>query len=134
MVVVLGAEGDRARDLVPVGADIVIADDWALGLSASLRAGLRKAAELGGDTAIITLVDLTDLSPVAVARVLDAAGSLARSSFEGRPGHPVRIDAQHWDEVAAAVHGDAGAGSWLATQPTTLVEMSDLFDGIDQDY
>lgn len=45
VTVVLGASAAEARALVPTGVRIVVAEDWEVGMSASLRAGLR---ELGG--------------------------------------------------------------------------------------
>ena len=44
VVVVLGAGADAAALLVPDGTRVVIAADWAGGLSHSLRAGLAAAA------------------------------------------------------------------------------------------
>ena len=40
VTVVLGAAADQARALVPAGAEVLVAADWADGMSASLRAGL----------------------------------------------------------------------------------------------
>jgi CTP:molybdopterin cytidylyltransferase MocA len=129
VVVVLGAMARLARPLVPPTAEIVVADDWGDGMSASLRAGLAAAS---GDAAIITLVDLPTLPVGVVERVL-AAGGLAQAVFEGRPGHPVRIPAEHWAAVAASAHGDRGARPYLVEHGVAEIECGDLWDGIDLD-
>lgn len=133
VLVVLGAAAEEVRALVPEGADIVVAPDWADGLSASLRAGLDAAT---GDAAVITLVDLHGLPADAVTRILSppiAAGSLRRATYGGRPGHPVLIGRDHWQAAAAAATGDRGAGRYLKDQGAELVELSGLWDGVDDD-
>jgi CTP:molybdopterin cytidylyltransferase MocA len=138
VVVVLGANAERAAALLPDDVETVIADDWELGMSASLRAGLAAAS---GDAALITLVDLPDL-PLAVARRVvgdwpaDAAGSavLRRAAHSGRPGHPVLIGADHWAALAESLVGDHGGRAYLDDHGVRLVECNDLFDGRDQDF
>ena len=129
VVVVLGAAARLARGLVPESAEVVVADDWEAGMSASLRAGLAAAS---GDAALITFVDLPTLPPVVVERVL-AAGGLAQAVFGGRPGHPVLIPAAHWTPVAASLHGDRGAHAYLVDHGAVEVECADLWDGLDVD-
>ena len=46
VVVVLGAQADHARRLVPHQAAVVVAEDWEAGMSRTLRAGL-LALEVG---------------------------------------------------------------------------------------
>lgn len=131
VVVVLGAQARIARPLVPAGAEVVIAPDWELGMSASLRAGLAAAT---GDAALITLVDLPGLPAAVVARVLGTSGSLRQAVFDGRPGHPVYIAATHWAAVSASVSGDRGARAYLVEHGVTEVECGDLWDGVDRDF
>jgi CTP:molybdopterin cytidylyltransferase MocA len=138
VVVVLGAEAERAAARVPAGAETVIAEDWELGMSASLRAGLAAASD--GDAALITLVDLPDL-PAAVARrvVGDwAAGAegrlvLRRAAHSGRPGHPVLIGADHWAAFVDSLDGDHGGQAYLEHHGVRIIECGDLFDGRDVD-
>ncbi|GHF04922.1 NTP transferase domain-containing protein [Pseudolysinimonas yzui] len=133
--VVLGADAALARALVPAEATVVVAEDWAEGLSASLRAGL-GAAPPDASAVVVTLVDLPGLPAAAVARLLSApldAATLRRATYEGRPGHPVVIGRDHWAAVAASVDGDRGAGRYLAAQGAELVELSGLWDGADAD-
>lgn len=137
VVVVLGARADEARDLVPPGAQVVVADDWAAGMAASLRCGLRALS--GAELAVVTLVDLPDVGPEVVRRVVAAAtaatgpAALLRASYDGRPGHPVVLGRDHWTAIADDVSGDRGAKSYLATHGCVLVECGDLATGIDQD-
>ena len=131
VVVVLGAQARIARPLVPAGAEVVVASDWELGMSASLRAGLAAAT---GDAALITLVDLPSLPAAVVSRVLAASGPLRQAVFEGWPGHPVYIAASHWSPVAASLSGDRGARAYLVAHGVTEVECGDLWDGVDRDF
>lgn len=133
--VVLGARAEQARPLVPAGVAVVVTDDWAQGLGTSLRDGL--AALPDADAALIHLVDLPDVPAAAVARVLAAAtgpGSLARATYDGRPGHPVLLGRDHWAGVCASAVGDQGARDYLATRPLELVECGDLATGRDVDH
>jgi CTP:molybdopterin cytidylyltransferase MocA len=132
VVVVLGSMARLARPLVPPAAEVVIADDWALGMSESLRTGLAAAS---GDAALITLVDLPDL-PVAVALRIAAganAASLRQAVFGGRPGHPVLIGRDHWMPAAATLSGDRGARDYLTAHGAEQVECGDLWNGADRD-
>ncbi len=133
VLVVLGAAAEEAGGLVPVGCEILVAENWADGMGESLRAGLDAAS---GDAALITLVDIPDL-PVAVAeRMLEqpvTSHTLRQAVFDGRPGHPVLIGNAHWDAVASTLAGDRGARDYLAANGVREVECGDLFDGHDID-
>ncbi len=140
VVVVLGARAEEARPLVPVGVEVVVAHEWARGLSASLVAGLTHLDETlppAPDAALVLLVDLPDLVPEVVARLLpDAApATLARAAYDGVPGHPVVLGRDHWAGVAASAGGDEGAKAYLQTHRAAvrLVECGDLATGADQD-
>lgn len=138
VVVVLGAAAGDARPLLDdadVDVEVVVADDWAEGMSASLRAGLRSLAPTAG-SALVSLVDLPDVDARVVRRVLARAVSpdgLARATYGGRPGHPVLLGRDHWAGVVASATGDEGAKGYLATHPPVLVECGDLAGGEDVD-
>lgn len=132
--VVLGAEADRVRPLVPDDVSVVVAHDWAEGIAASLRAGL--SALPIADAALVHLVDLPDVSSSVIARVLNAAtgaASLARATYEGMPGHPVLIGRDHWHSLVLTVEGDRGARDYLAARRVIHVECGDLATGCDVD-
>lgn len=134
VLVVLGARADEARSLVPADARVVVADDWAEGMSASLRTGLAAALETDAARAVLHLVDTPDVGADVVARVLAADGGLVRASFDGRGGHPVVLGRAHWDGVRAAATGDHGARDYLRGRDDVVaVECGDLATGADVD-
>lgn len=136
VVVVLGAAADEAiRLLDGAGVDVVVAPDWAEGMGASLRAGLR-ALDPRADVAVVSLVDLPDVGADVVARVVAhgaGPGSLARATYAGVSGHPVLLGRDHWPGVADAATGDRGARDYLAARDVTPVECGDLATGEDRD-
>ena len=136
VTVVLGAGADEARSLVPPDTGVLVAEDWAEGMSASLRAGLRWLEDTEADAALVSLVDLPDLTDAVVRRVLSAGAdpaALIRTTYDGRPGHPVVIGREHWFGVRAAAVGDLGARDYLAHHALVEVECGDLATGLDVD-
>jgi CTP:molybdopterin cytidylyltransferase MocA len=137
VLVVLGADADRAAGLLDEGVAVVVAEDWAEGMGASFRAGLAAASRTAASCALVSLVDLPDVGAAVVRRVVDQArsgpGVLARAAYDGEPGHPVLIGRDHWAGVTATARGDRGARDYLADHPPTLVECGDLATGRDVD-
>jgi CTP:molybdopterin cytidylyltransferase MocA len=136
LVVVLGAEAERAAALLPMSVSRVRADDWAEGMGASLRAGLTALAPTDHDAALVSLVDLPDVDAAVVARLVGSAGGrddLARAAYDGVPGHPVLIGRDHWAGVVEGATGDRGARDYLAAHHPRLVECGDLATGVDVD-
>jgi CTP:molybdopterin cytidylyltransferase MocA len=139
VTVVLGAEAERAAALLdglPEMPRIVVADDWAEGMGASLRAGMLALTDATDGFILVSLVDLPDLVPEVVARVGAAQRSpdvLARASYDGVPGHPVLFGRDHWPGVLETAHGDQGARAYLAGREVELIECGDLATGRDVD-
>lgn len=137
VTVVLGARAEEALPLLDgTGATAVVAADWADGMSASLRAGLAATEGTDADAVVLSLVDLPDVGPDVVRRLLDpppAASTLRRASYAGVPGHPVVLGRDHWAGVAAETGGDRGARGYLATRDVEVVECGDLASGRDVD-
>jgi CTP:molybdopterin cytidylyltransferase MocA len=136
VVVVLGAAADEARELVPDDVAVVVAADWAEGMSASLRAGLDHLESTDADAALVSLVDLPDVSAAVVRRVLAAGAdpaALVRTTYDGRPWHPVVLGREHWSGVRASAVGDRGARGYLADHAPVEVECGDLATGADVD-
>lgn len=145
VVVVLGAEADKARALLEADprtcVDVVVAADWAEGMGASLRAGLTALPELAPDAeaVLVLLVDLPDLVPAVVRRVAGHAApkALARATYgdtaDARHGHPVLLGRDHWSGAAALACGDRGARDYLAAHTVVPVDCSDLAAGADVD-
>jgi nicotine blue oxidoreductase len=148
VTVVAGAAGEEVAAVVNrLGwdVDIVPCPDWDEGMGASLRAGLTALArsvhegEGSVDAALVTLVDLPDLIPDVVVRVLPSDGgpglraTLRRAAYGGSPGHPALIGRDHWDGVVETAVGDQGARPYFRTHPHDLVECGDLATGRDVD-
>lgn len=88
VVVVVGAWPQVAA-AVPAPAHAVVAADWAQGMRASLRAGL---AALGRGPVILTHVDRPGVLPDTVRALLAVPGDPSVvPTFQGQPGHPVRL-------------------------------------------
>lgn len=156
VIVVLGARATEAAALLKPSASIlvVLATDWADGLSASLRAGLRCAGDLPDIEAVAVIpVDVPDVNAATVMRVIgypvdvpagdaapvtvpnnDLANTLRQARFAGRPGHPVVIGRAHWEPLIASAFGDTGAGSYLRSHAARGVECGDLGTGDDVDW
>jgi CTP:molybdopterin cytidylyltransferase MocA len=115
---------------------VVVAPDWAQGMGASLRTGLRSLDGSAEDGAVVSLVDLPDLVPQVVTRVIAAtsgSAALARATYQGSPGHPVLLGRDHWAGVIETAVGDQGARAYLVDRDVTLVECGDLATGCDVD-
>lgn len=133
VLVVLGA----AVVDIPPPARAVVAEDWADGLSASVRAGILAAGE-AAEFVVLTTVDTPDVDAATVQRVLAAAqaspSGLARARYGGRPGHPVVIGRGHWPDLLDMLAGDDGAGPYLRSRDDVVaVECGDLATGRDID-
>ena len=137
VTVVLGAEAERARPvLVGLDVEVVVASEWAEGMGASLRAGLASLAGSADDGVVVSLVDLPDLVPDVVTRVIAAGpgpAALARATYDGTPGHPVLLGRDHWTGVVETAVGDQGARAYLSSRDVVLVECGDLASGRDVD-
>lgn len=122
---VLGAHADAILAAVDVG-DHVIAEDWADGQSASLKAGV---AALDEDRVLVLLGDMP-LVTRAVCEAVLTHGGTARATYDGEPGHPVVLDRAILDRVPHLT-GDAGARGLLRDCAT--VEAAHLCDPTDID-
>jgi len=122
--VVVGADDRVAAHAKVRGAGIVQARDHALGLSASLKAGI---AALPGDAAgaLVFLGDMP-LIPHAVLRPLTEAilfgGPAAVPVFEGRIGNPAALSAEIFPQILA-LDGDRGARAILEGLGQALVRV-----------
>ena len=136
------------RDRPPASVRILQATDWAEGLSASLRAGLRCAIEYPDLTAVAVIpVDVPDLNAATVERMVGtnfgttaapgatvlSASTLRQARFAGQPGHPVVIGRQHWTPLLDTLAGDTGARPYLLAHPVEHIECGDLGTGVDVD-
>lgn len=136
VVVSLGDLAECALHLVPADAEPLVVRDHATGMSVSLRAGLTALSATSADVVVVTLVDLPEQVPGAVARVLGARPDVAmlrRATFDGRVGHPVVIGRDHWGPLLEHLSGDSGARTYLAAHGVAGIDCSDLGGGHDVD-
>ncbi len=137
VVVVLGAEAERVRAAVDLGAArAVVCEDWADGMADSLRAGVEAVGDC--EWVVVTLGDQPRVTPQVIAAVLDeAAGAPAgtaavRAMYEGVPGHPVALGRAMLPRLAS-LRGDVGARDLLSGADVTTFEAGRLCDPADVD-
>jgi CTP:molybdopterin cytidylyltransferase MocA len=134
ILVVLGAHAERIRAALDLeDVEVVVADGWEEGISASLRAGVAAAGK--ADAIVVVLGDQPLISPQVIASVvqrLDGAAPAARATFDGAPGHPVLIKRSLFAELGD-LRGDSGARELLEAHGVTTVECGHLASGHDVD-
>jgi CTP:molybdopterin cytidylyltransferase MocA len=134
IVVVLGANSDLIRARADLdGVDVVVAGDWAEGVSASLRAGI--AALRDAEAVVVTLADQPLITPQVIAAVVDLGDSrlpAARATYGGHIGHPVLIKRELFARIAELA-GDTGARDLLEEAGVAKVECGHLADPHDVD-
>jgi molybdenum cofactor cytidylyltransferase len=127
---VLGTLGDR-----PV--DIVVNDDYANGMSTSLRAGL-TAVDAEAEGALILLGDQPFVSAALLDELIDRFGTcgkpVVRPVWEGLPGNPVLIRATLFPELMRE-RGDVGGRRVVDRRPdeVCLVPIRDPHELVDID-
>ena len=133
IVVVLGARAEEIRERVELhGASVVVAEDWAEGQAASLRAGLTALDDVDG--ALILLGDQPGITPAAIEAVLshfDGTRAL-RAVYDGAPGHPVVLP-RALVPAALELQGNEGARELLEASGVRRIEVSHLCEPVDVD-
>jgi molybdenum cofactor cytidylyltransferase len=121
LVVVLGhdAEAVAAAVSLPPGARTTVNPRYRAGQSTSLHAGLRALAP-EASAALVLLGDQPTVPASAIRAVVEAAGDAAtpivQARYGGRPGHPVLLRREIWEELLAT-GGDRGARELMAARP-----------------
>lgn len=135
--VVVGAQAADVKAAAPPDCHVIEAANWTEGMGASLRAGIAEVTgqHPSAEAMLVMLVDTPGVGPDVVRRLTAAVGAvtLARASYDGKPGHPVLIGRAHWASARAGSQGDEGARSYLATAGVALIECGDLGSGDDVD-
>jgi CTP:molybdopterin cytidylyltransferase MocA len=137
----------RSVSPMPEGALAVLNPDPDRGMGSSLVLALHAAREMSdADRAVVLLVDMPSLDPLAVRRVLEAVTAekpLAMARYMESRAHPVAFHRSIWIELldvlsgagtagtgptAVGQTGDRGARDFIAAHPQllTLVDCSDL--------
>ena len=118
VLVVVGAQAETVAALAEAeGCRWVRSEDWAAGMSASLRAGLSALDAWPHRACVVALVDQPLLGAEAVRRLAATDAAAAVATYDGAPRNPVLLRRDVWAEVAATASGDAGARSWLRAHP-----------------
>jgi molybdenum cofactor cytidylyltransferase len=117
-----GAE-TLAKLLQTEGCMIVVCDNAAEGMGASLACAARAAGPAYGY--VVALADMPFVRPSTIAAVrdaLDKGAALVAPYFRTRRGHPVGVAGRFFDELAA-LQGDEGARRLLTRHAADLVKI-----------
>lgn len=105
------------------GCEVVVCDNAAEGMGASLACAARAAGECDGY--IVALADMPFLRRTTIAAVRDALASgakLAAPYFRARRGHPVGMARDFYKDLLT-LEGDAGAKKVLADNERAIVKL-----------
>ena len=123
IAVVRPGADDLAAQLKKEGCEVVVCENAAEGMGASLACAARAAGRADGY--LVALADMPFVRPSSIAAVRDAlaAGApLTAPYFRTRRGHPVGIAGCFYDELLS-LKGDEGAKQLLATRAPDLVKI-----------
>jgi molybdenum cofactor cytidylyltransferase len=133
-LVVLGHEAEGVRTaLGPTGARFIVNEDYACGLSTSLRAGIAALApEIDG--AMIFLGDMPDIAPELIDRMIEAFDparmqAIVAPKRGGRRGHPV-LWGRGFFPLLLDLEGDSGAKFLLGHYRDWVAEIEADTDGV----
>ncbi len=127
VVAVLGHQAEQiAAALAPRLLRLVVAPDYAEGLSASLRAGLAAVPE-DAEAVLVCLGDMPLVTAAMIDRLLDTydAGEgrlIVVPTHQGKRGNPVLWDRRFFAEMAALT-GDKGARGLLLRHAEHVAEV-----------
>jgi len=114
VIVVLGHAADEIASAIDFGsATVVVAAAWNEGQSASLQRGVIAAGD--ADAVVITLGDQPFITAQVIAGALDQlpGHDAVRTTYDGKPGHPVVLSRRVMDAVGGLA-GDKGARDLLS--------------------
>jgi molybdenum cofactor cytidylyltransferase len=116
-----------SQSLKQEGCEVVVCENAAEGMGASLACAARAAAHLSppADGYLIALGDMPFVRPSSIAAVRDAlAGGapLAAPFWRARRGHPVGVAGRFIEELLT-LRGDEGAKALLAANARSLVKI-----------
>lgn len=127
VIVVTGHESASVRDaLAGTAVSFVQNDDYADGLSTSLRAGIR-AVPGGCDGAMVLLGDMPGITPDLIGSLTNAfrpaeSRTICVATAHGQWGHPVLWGRRFFPEIEA-LRGDKGARALIAAHPGHVREI-----------
>jgi len=123
VAVVRPGSSELVTSLKQEGCEVVVCDDAAEGMGASLACAARAAGEADGY--LIALADMPFLRRTTIAAVreaLVAGAALAAPYFRARRGHPVGLSRRFFQELLA-LRGDEGAKRVIAANEKQMVKI-----------
>lgn len=130
-LVVVGNMAEVVSAVARGRAEIVVAPDFAEGLSRSLRAGIAAVPE-GWGAAIVCLGDMPELSP-GILRALVAANAdpdaVVVPTFKGKRGNPVLWNRAHFERLMT-LSGDVGGKALLSELADHVIELEVESEGV----
>ena len=135
VLLVVGHAGDAVAARASAGVRVVVAPDWAAGISASLRAGLVALGTEAEVTGVcVGLADQPRVGAEAYRRLVAATDgtALVVATYGGHRGNPVLVPRAHW-AAAAALTGDEGARRLMGRVPVVEVDCTGTGDPADVD-
>ena len=125
VLAVVRSSGALMEALQAEGCRVVICDNAAEGMGASLACGARETPE--AEAWLVALGDMPYVRPSSIAAVraaLEAGASLAAPYFRAHRGHPVGIASRYRQELMA-LRGDEGAKALLARHEVLKIPVGD---------
>ncbi len=126
VLVVLGCGAERIAAECALGAaQVVMNEDWAEGMGASIRVGVATLPE-DVDGAVVMTCDQPAVTADHLGRLIDAGGdAVAASAYVGRGGVPAFFRARYFAELLQ-LRGDAGARALLETAVAVELRQGEL--------
>lgn len=103
------------------GVTYVDNERWTEGLSSSLRAGVAAASRDGHSAVVVGLGDQPLVVGEAWRVLADTPGTIAVATYDGRRGHPLKMDRRVWPLLPKA--GEGGAALVIRRRPDLVVEV-----------
>jgi len=131
LAVVKPGDTETASALRGLGCEIVICENAACGMAASLVTGLHHAQDALGW--VVALGDMPQVRPgtiSALAREVEEGADIAVPIYDGQRGNPVAFGRRHLP-LLLALEGDQGARGIVRNYPNNVVTVDDA--GILQD-
>jgi CTP:molybdopterin cytidylyltransferase MocA len=130
VIVVAGAA--NLETIVPDGVTLLENDQWREGVASSLSLGLRRCRAQGHSRAVVGLGDSPGLTSEAWSAVRNAPGGpVVYASYNGRRGHPVRLDADVWPLMPQ--RGEQGARAVVIQHPELASDVACVGEPADID-
>ena len=130
VVVVLGSNGTKIGDEInDLSVEIVVVDDWSVGISSSLKLGLTKLGELHPeiDAALIMLCDQPFVTEETIRALINSYRKgnkpIAACEYDGILGVPALFARELFDELMA-LEGDAGARVVIRKDPNRVATVA----------